>query len=218
MVAWVCGECDERWEETGTGSGFGKALAHSNRQNAGHTIQGLVDLDTGELLVPGLNRPRAEQGGWIQRPAKKDLPPGPDKTERLTSTPAVGDRDPVHGASAKRATTGPPFSGTVKGLQIEFPLYIAAYAAMVMARLTDPDTGEPYPFTAEGMAKCLTDVLRLSFQRLVPVALGLTARQLADAAVRERVAALIATIEAQTDTAEVVALTRRLYASAFEEP
>jgi hypothetical protein len=206
----VCSQCAEQWEETGTGQGFGKALAHSNRRNAGHKILGLVDLETGDILVEGLSRPQAEQKGYIVRTTPSGSGTAkPPKDDRLTTTPSVGERDGL-GASA-RTTKEPTMTGVVKGLQIEFPYYLATYAAMGMARFLDPETGQPYPFSAEGMAKYLTDFIREGHRRLLPVMLGLSHEELALGAVQQKLQALQAAIEGEQDPAAAALAAQRLY-------
>ena len=93
--AWICGDCGEVFPESGSGDGMGKALSHTaNTSKAGnkHKIRGLVDDDTGEVLVPGLNPRTAQAMGFIQGKA------GNSRKDRARAAQAASQDDDDRGS------------------------------------------------------------------------------------------------------------------------
>jgi hypothetical protein len=210
MVEWQCATCGETWPEQGDRAAFGRAMAHrANTSRAGtpHTIRGLVDLDTGEIVVSGLNVNEAEKLGYVgPKVPRRDRGEQPPDDERpIETTPLGGGGEGVR--RPPRTESFQPSAATrfdsqmlarIKGATIEIPAYMIAYAAMGMRVFTDPDTGAPYPWTAEGLAKYLTDMLRMAHERLLWLILGLTWDEYQRAEGQRLVAATIRTVEGLT--------------------
>ncbi len=65
---WAC-SCGEQIEEDGTGHGMGLAGAHTSagkKRGQAHKIAGLIDAETGEVLVSGLSMTTARKLGYVQ--------------------------------------------------------------------------------------------------------------------------------------------------------
>lgn len=64
---WTC-KCGYKEHEDGTGTGMGRMLGHlgnSGGKATGHDVIGLVDEDTGEVLVAGMNAWGAKNQGYV---------------------------------------------------------------------------------------------------------------------------------------------------------
>lgn len=209
MIFWACETCGETWEETGDQKGFGRAMAHRTnmrRKGEEHTIIGLIDRESGEILVDGLNIGDAMSRGYVQRKGKADptgepaapvdeagTPPPPPKKG---GTPRTDPLLPT-GSGAK----APGMWATVKGLTIEIPAHVLTYASMGMRTFLDPDTGAAYPWTADGIAKYLTDFLTLGHERLLYMLIGLSWEDYQRAEGQRLVASTIKTIRGLTNEA-----------------
>lgn len=207
---WQCVDCYETWTEDGSGAGFAKAMGHAaNTSRAGkkHQIRGLLDLDSGEVVVEGLSRPAAERAGYVRPAAEK---------AKLKKQAAQDDGRPqgkVAGDALNPSVTSNytgEVTGDIKGLDIHFPAYIGAYAAMGMRVFNDPDTGTLYSWNADGMAKFLIDFVTTAFERMVPFMLGIQQHELADRVMAQRVQALIEIVEG-SDGVTAADLARELY-------
>lgn len=63
MRVWKC-TCGEEFPEPGDWSGFAATRVHMNH-NPGHRIVGMIDTETGELLVRGLAHQKAQDLGFL---------------------------------------------------------------------------------------------------------------------------------------------------------
>lgn len=79
-LVWRC-ECGEDFPEPGDRSGFGRAFRHM--LDTKHKIMGLVDADTGDLLVKGLSLRNAQKAGYVRRKAEDE------KTQAEQGIPVV---------------------------------------------------------------------------------------------------------------------------------
>lgn len=92
MRAWRC-MCGQEWVETGDRSGFGRATHHimeaaKQGEKGEHKIIGLVDLDTGELLVKGQRIQDAIAGGYVE--PKLHVPGGNKAKGATVGSPTRG--------------------------------------------------------------------------------------------------------------------------------
>jgi len=68
-TVWRC-SCGEEWPETGDAEGLRMAMSHNRKMAAvgtPHKSIGLVDLNTGEVIVKGFSRVNAVRKGYIRR-------------------------------------------------------------------------------------------------------------------------------------------------------
>ena len=213
-MEWQCADCLKTFPEKGNRGGYMGALNH---QKTGHAIRGLVDLATGVVLVEGLDQRKALDLGIFQHPSKAKA-----KATKADAAEADDPRD----ANARKAKGGATtdaldpsvtnnyrgeMTADIKGLDIHFPHYISAFAAMAMRCLNDPDTGAPYPWSADGMSKLIVDFLTKAFERMVPVFLGLTYEQTLEATVQQHIASFITLVEGKENPVEAAALAQTLY-------
>lgn len=214
-MEWQCADCLKVFLEKGNRGGYMGAGNHA--RSTGHTIRGLIDLETGEILVKGLDQ-RAALAAGIFVPPKQAA----KEAAKAAQDPSSDDRDANARKKKGGATTDAldpsvtnnytgQMTADIKGLDIHFPHYISAYAAMGMRVLKDPDTGAPYPWSADGMSKFLVDFLTKTFERMVPVFLGLTHDQTLSAGVQQQIASFIALVEGKSDPAEAAAFAQSLY-------
>ena len=214
-MEWQCADCLKTFPEKGNRGGYMGAMNHARR--TGHTIRGLVDLDTGEILIQGLDQRAAMAAGVLQRPQKAkeekapaDDPPPDDGRDANARKKKGGSTTDALDPSVTNNYTG-QVTADIKGLDIHFPTYISAYAAMGMRVLADPDSGQPYVWSADGMSKFLTDFLTKTFERMVPTFLGLTYEQAQSAAVRQQIASFIQLVEGKQDPTEAATFAQSLY-------
>lgn len=216
-MEWQCAECLKTFPEKGNRGGYMGAMNHGRTTQ--HAIRGLVNLDTGELLIEGLDQRKALELGIFQHPSKAKA----DKKTETDDTLDANARKKKGGASTDALDPSVTnnyrgeMTGDIKGLDIHFPHYIAAFAAMGMRCLNDPDTGAPYPWSADGMSKFLVDFLTKTFERMTPVFLGLTHDQTLTAAVQQQITSFIALVEGKQDPIEAAAFAQSLYQQLGQE-
>jgi|GEM_PF-5243866 len=213
-MEWQCADCLKVFPEKGNRGGYMGALNH--QKSSGHTIRGLVDLETGEILIEGLDQRAALAAGIF-------TPPNKSKAAAAAAPPAAEDGRDANARKRKGGATTDALDPSVtnnytgqmtadiKGLDIHFPHYISAYAAMGMRVLKDPDTDAPYPWSADGMSKFIVDFLTKTFERMVPIFLGLTHEETLSAAVRHQIESFIQLVEGKADPVEAAAFAQSLY-------
>lgn len=84
---WRC-TCGAEFPEPGDWSGFTASFNHMRQAGwarAGHRTVGLVDTQTGEILVPGRNHQRAQQMGWLTPKGKGGRKPKPKPNQGFVS-------------------------------------------------------------------------------------------------------------------------------------
>jgi hypothetical protein len=220
MLRWVCADCPETWLHDETGKGFGQALSHSGltaRTGQKHTIRGLVDTDTGEVLVAGINRRKAVELGYLPPTAKQKAQAaaaarGAEEKASIRRGPA----DALQASVVNRPKDG-TISATVKGAVIEYPAWAPALWSMGMRVFLDPETNDYYPPTAEGMAKYVTDMDRLVHEKLLWIMLGLTREQARTREAQHQMGVILETITGAAPEA-LVALVRENLAAMTESP
>jgi hypothetical protein len=119
MHIWLCDTCGVHFEEDGTGDGMGQALSHlANTSRAGdkHTIKGLVDMDTGEVLVAGMNPRKARLENYVVGKG------GESRRDRLArgekgayGPPRTAGGDGTGGAGGAGGGAGKPAAGGAGG-------------------------------------------------------------------------------------------------------
>lgn len=215
MQQWVCSDCDETWPATA----FGAAFAHTgttSKQGAKHTIRGLIDVDTGEVVIEGLNKKQAQALGIIPPDKARGGTSERDEATDKDSPIRRGPKDAMAPSVVNSAKSG-IVAGTIKGATIEFPLYMPSYWSIGMQRLTDPDTGEPYPATAEGMAKYVVDFNRMAHEKMMWKFLGMAAEEARTEQGQARLEAVLRTLRGLTDD-QVATLVRQNLGMTEEVP
>ena len=186
---WVC-ECGEQWEEDGTGTGMGLAgshLAAVRRTGDRHVMRGLVDLDTGELLVKGLNINGARAQGYVVGKKPPDSEPG-SKTPPRGARPAVRDVTEEQAvraltSEAPKELTRPQQVSNVRGVLETWTVVVPApaFALFAMGReVIRREDGTEYPMTPDGFQQYLWDAFRTWHEDHMPFLLGLPADLAAD--------------------------------------
>lgn len=189
---WVC-ECGERWEEDGTGRSMGLAgghLAAARRAGTPHTMRGLVDTDTGELLLRGLNIQGARSAGYVkgkQAAEGEDAPPAKGGGGngggggRPSARPVI--RDVTEEQAVRALKTEPPRElvrpqqvNNVRGVLETWTIVVPApaFALFAMGReVIHRADGTPYPMTPDGFQEYLWDAFRTWHEDHMPFLLGL---------------------------------------------
>lgn len=181
---WVC-ECGEQFEEDGTGGGMGLAgshLAAIRRAGDRHAMRGLVDLDTGELLVKGLNMNGARASGYVTgKNPPKDDGGGKPRSPAAAARPAVR---PMSEEQAVRSLTQDPPKELTRPQQVSnvrgvletwtFVVPAPAFALFAMGReIIRREDGTEYPMTPDGFQQYFWDAFRTWHEDHMPVLLGL---------------------------------------------
>ena len=229
---WRCRDCGQGWPEPGRGEYVLTAGQHMKRQ--GHQPQGLVDLDTGEVVVAGsINRNAAEKLGIIVKPdrrAKKlreadapaHAPPAASAPDDPSPPPRTkGVAAPVTGPGADPAFTGgvrtvaqpvdrlepgaiAPPPAQVLSFDVQWPSWALAYFDLLRPDIMDDD-GRPYEWGSKAFVRFVLDTYRASCRQLVARVMDQKLAGVDAAQAAKAVAATVATIEGM-DMARVLAL------------
>lgn len=214
---WRCADCGQAWPEEGRGRYVLTAGQHMKRQ--GHHPLGLIDTETGEVLVAGsINRNAAERLGIIERPdrrrkAKQTEPPDADtipldsetdphdapKSAWRPAQPLAGNDPALTGAvkttrqSVESLGPGDP-KGQVVGFEVQWPLWALSFFDLLRSEFLD-DQDQPYTWSTKDFVRFVLDVYRHGCRNLVR---QVVARRYATASAAERTklaAAMISTVE-----------------------
>lgn len=180
-LEWVC-ECGERWEEAGDGKALsGKVLTHlrlMKKAGTPHRVVGLVDSETGKVLVEGANAKGAVKAGLIT------YRPDPAVEEELSAL-----------STGPRPRTLPTnIQGIVQGVRLAIPPAAWGYFALGIPILRRDD-GSRYDWSPQGLSDYMWDVFRTWHEENMAVLLRLTPQQMRQPEVQERVRRIIAAIE-----------------------
>lgn len=216
---WRCADCGMAWPEDGHARYFLAAGQHMKRQ--GHTPLGLVDTETGEVLVPTLNRMAAERLGIIATPDRRrkwrrETPAQPIETG--PDGPAAPPRhDPPRSAPATPIGADPLMSGTVKTTahvveslpprgqvggtqatiltgQVQWPTWTLAFFDILREDYVDAE-GQPYAWSSRDFIRFVLDIYRYTCRHLVRQKMR-RRMQMVNALEREQaIAAALATLE-----------------------
>lgn len=210
---FYCRHCGQEWPEPGDRSGFGAAYQHAMKKDGwgaahpGEPDPGPKDLafvtPEGEL-IEGLKAAQraAEDLGMVRSAntaakAARRAGTGDEPLEDRLAKESVHRSDGMRG-TPQTTTRGSPLAVDFKGLTLHLPPYLYAYFAMGIKRTVRPDTGEPYPFDAQGIADYVVDFLRYGHEARLPQFLEMSAADVDTAQGRRVLAATIAAIEGLT--------------------
>lgn len=165
-VAWVC-QCGEYFAETGDGSGWGQWTNHCYQpkmKGEDCAAVGLVDLETGELLVEaqGMRKSmqEAEKKGYID----KDRPNKGQKGNRKQSKKESVDVSELKDGS-KKARKGSQRPSNLEALTVmqRVPLSpaIYSYKGLTDSIVIKPD-GTPYGWDEEDFAAWVENMIELA--------------------------------------------------------
>jgi hypothetical protein len=222
-VKWLC-QCGEEFAEPGDRTGYWALVGHIRKQGGaanGHRYVGLFDDEGKQLarnyqqaikqgLISGPRGDKADDDAPDQEPQPE--PPATDKEPAKSNGKAeaksvrdLSHRDFMHGEVKSRASSALTFD--VGGGRLQFPHWVMAYALVLMPIMRRED-GSPYTHSAEGFAAFITDVLRESFRRLLPLAIRDRLERLGDENRRLVVRSYIAALESLDDV-QLAALAAR---------
>lgn len=187
---WVC-ECGEQWEGDGRGMGAaGNHIKETKAAGAKHSIRGLVDLDTGELLLKGLDMTGARKRGFV---AMKGRPGGeaagsPASAPRASARPVIREVTEDQAARALRSEppkelTRPQTVSNVRGVLETWTFVVPApaFSLFMLGRETiRRDDGTPYPMTPDGFQAYFWEAFRTWHEDHMALLLGLPSELPAD--------------------------------------
>lgn len=157
-MAWVC-RCGKSFPETGSGTGYGRWANHLSQRGEGCRGEGLIDADTGEMLVffrgsAMLTLQDAIRAGYMPPKAERDRL----REQERAQQPTPDGRDS---------------SGAPRNLEAVVPLERIALPAWVWALKlsTDPillkADGTPYGWSSEDKAQWLADMLEIGWHAVM---------------------------------------------------
>ncbi|NMP22216.1 hypothetical protein [Sulfobacillus harzensis] len=185
---WRCADCGQAWPEEGRGSYVLTAGQHMKRQE--HQPLGLIDTDTGEILVSGsINRNAAEKLGIIERPdrSRKKNKPAPPDAETMpldAETPApssprpmsqpqpLGGSDPAMSGEIKKTRQSVESLGPgdpkdqVVGFEVQWPLWALSFFNILRGDFRD-ENDQPYAWSTKDFVRFVLDVYRHACHTLV---------------------------------------------------
>lgn len=214
---WRCQDCGQGWLEEGRGKYVLVALQHMKRQV--HHPAGLVDTDTGEILVPGaINRNLAVKAGIIDPPtprgkradsaegapptAASPEDPAPPPRRAGVTAPITGNDPAMTGGvrvTAQRVDSlAPgqvgPVPAQVLALEVQWPSWALAFFDLLRGEYLD-DQDQPYDWSSKSFVRFVLDTYRHACRQLLETVME---RRLAGVAATDRaraVAAALATVE-----------------------
>lgn len=217
---WRCQDCGQGWPEEGRGKYVLVALQHMKRKE--HVPLGLVDTDTGEIVVAGaINRNLAVKAGAIDPPA-----PRGKRADAEAEPPAANPDDPAPpprraGVTAPLAGNDPAMTGGVRvtaqrvdrlapgqvgpmpaqvlALEVQWPSWALAFFDLLRGEYRD-DQDQPYDWSSKSFVRFVLDTYRHACRQLLERVME---ERLAGVAAADRaraVAAALATIEGMDST------------------
>lgn len=159
-MAWVC-RCGESFPETGSRTGYGRWANHLSQRKEGCKGEGLIDADTGEILVlwrgsAMLTLQDAIRAGYIPRKEESDRLREQERLER--GLPPDG----------RNGYGGPPrnLEAVVPLERIALPAWVWALKLSTDPILVKPD-GTPYGWSNEDKAEWLADMLEIGWHAVM---------------------------------------------------
>lgn len=156
-MAWLC-RCGQRFPETGSATGYGRWANHLSQRQPGCRGEGLIDVDTGEILVfwrgsAMLTLQDAIHAGYMPRKEERDRMRAQERVER-GSSPDGRDGAPRN------------LEAVVPLERISLPAWVWALKLSTDPVLLRPD-GTPYGWSSEDKAEWLADLLEIGWHAVM---------------------------------------------------
>lgn len=215
---WRCRDCGQGWVEPGRGNYVLTAINHMRK--AGHHPLGLVDTETGEVVIAdSLDRNTAEKMGIIEKHARsrratrevdEDPAPATDPADPAPPPRRAGSAPPITPGADASFTGGvrtvatkvdnlpagqvAPPAAQVLSFDVQWPSWALAYFDLLRTEILD-DAGEPYAWGSKPFVRFVLDVYRHGCRDMIRTVQERKLSGIDTARAAQAVAATIATIE-----------------------